>query len=161
MRKPTGAGRGSTTSCAKLYAIQFISQDADNRARAFFTISSFRDRFPGGSSSITFRNVRTIDRDPPLTADEDLGPTMLCFCDVFRRRTQALVAQDRFGNADVGYVARSETPRAGTSSRTTAGRFNDFAEIALLRSALLKACSATKRDGLTHEVPPYRVGDRV
>src|ERR1700739_2142137 len=57
MRKPTGAppDPGSPTSCAKLYAIQFISQDPNSRARAFFTISSSRGRFPGSSSSTTFR----------------------------------------------------------------------------------------------------------
>src|ERR1700704_6045767 len=57
MRKPTGApvDVGNATSCAKLNAIQFISQDPNSRARAFFTISSSGGRFPGGSSSITFR----------------------------------------------------------------------------------------------------------
>src|SRR5882762_5017050 len=57
MRKPTGApfDPGKATSWAKLYAIQFISQDPNSRARAFLTMSSSSCRFPGGSSSTTFR----------------------------------------------------------------------------------------------------------
>src|SRR5581483_9868514 len=46
---------GSATSCAKLYAIQFISHDPNSRVRALCTIVSAIGRFPGGSSSITFR----------------------------------------------------------------------------------------------------------
>jgi ATP-dependent helicase YprA (DUF1998 family)/very-short-patch-repair endonuclease len=42
-----------------------------------------------------------------------------------------------------------------------AGHFNDFVEIGLLRSALLKACSAAKPDGLTHEVFTQRVFDAL
>src|SRR5580698_3290196 len=57
MKNPTGAPfePGKATSWAKLNAIQFISQDPNNRVRAFFTISSSSGRFPGGSSSTTFR----------------------------------------------------------------------------------------------------------
>src|SRR5215469_552171 len=57
IRKPTGAPfePGSATSCAKLYAIQFISQAPNKRERAVFTISSSSGRFPGGSSSTTLR----------------------------------------------------------------------------------------------------------
>ena len=57
MRKLTGApfDPGRATSCAKLYAIQFISQDPNSRSRAFFTMSSSNGRFPGGSSRTTFR----------------------------------------------------------------------------------------------------------
>src|SRR6202007_3288320 len=57
IKKLTGApfDPGRATSCAKLSAIQFISQDPNSRARAFLTISSSSGRFPGGSSSTTFR----------------------------------------------------------------------------------------------------------
>src|SRR5947209_6740849 len=57
IRKPTRGpdDPGSATSCAKLYAIQFISHAPNSRARAFFTISSFSGRFPGGSSRTTLR----------------------------------------------------------------------------------------------------------
>src|SRR5215471_15814867 len=53
MRKATGApvDPGSATSWAKLYAIQFISQDPNRRARARSTIWSSSGRLPGGSSS--------------------------------------------------------------------------------------------------------------
>ena len=46
---------GSSTSCAKLYAIQFISHDPNSRVRAAVTIASVSGRFPGGSSSTTLR----------------------------------------------------------------------------------------------------------
>src|SRR6267378_3149570 len=46
---------GSATSCAKLYAIQFISHEPNSRARAAVTIASSSGRFPGGSSSTTLR----------------------------------------------------------------------------------------------------------
>src|SRR3979490_330462 len=41
MKNATGApfDPGRATSCAKLYAIQFISQDPTSRARAFLTLS--------------------------------------------------------------------------------------------------------------------------
>ena len=57
IRKPTGGplDPGRATSCAKLYAIQFISQEPNRRFRAIFTMSSSRGRFPGGSSSTTLR----------------------------------------------------------------------------------------------------------
>src|SRR5271155_2569048 len=57
IRKPTDApvDPGRATSCAKLYAIQFISHDPNSRARARCTMSSSRGRFPGGSSSTTLR----------------------------------------------------------------------------------------------------------
>src|SRR5712671_7723676 len=57
MRKPTGApfDPGRATSCPKLYAIQFISQDPKSRERAFFTMLSSMERSPGGSSSTTLR----------------------------------------------------------------------------------------------------------
>lgn len=42
-----------------------------------------------------------------------------------------------------------------------AGHFNDFIEIGLLRSALLKACSGANPDGLTHEVFTQRVFDAL
>src|ERR1035438_4901970 len=70
MRKPTAAPAdpGSATSCAKLYATQFISQDPNSRARACFTISSSSGRFPGGSSSTTFR-MRAWSTVPQQEAD--------------------------------------------------------------------------------------------
>src|SRR6516165_1546748 len=57
IKKPIGPPLepGSVTSCAKLYAIQFISQAPNRRERADFTRSSSSARFPGGSSSTTFR----------------------------------------------------------------------------------------------------------
>src|SRR5882757_8678133 len=57
MKNATGApfDPGRATSCAKLYAIQFISQDPNSRARAFLTRSSCNGRFPGGSSRTTLR----------------------------------------------------------------------------------------------------------
>jgi|SRR6516162_4482258 serine/threonine protein kinase len=57
IRNPIGLpfDPGSVTSCAKLYAIQFISQDPKSLVRAFLTIASSSGRFPGGSSSTTFR----------------------------------------------------------------------------------------------------------
>jgi ATP-dependent helicase YprA (DUF1998 family) len=42
-----------------------------------------------------------------------------------------------------------------------AGHFNDFVEIGLLRSALLKACSSSKPGGLSHEVFTQRVFDAL
>ncbi|MCC7176056.1 MAG: DEAD/DEAH box helicase [Bryobacterales bacterium] len=42
-----------------------------------------------------------------------------------------------------------------------AGHFNDFVEIGLLRSALLKACCVAKPGGLTHEVFTQRVFDAL
>ncbi len=55
MRKPSGvpAEPGKATSWAKLYAIQFISHDPNNRPRTLLTIRSSSGRFPGGSSRTT------------------------------------------------------------------------------------------------------------
>src|ERR1700735_4647206 len=55
IRKPTGppVDPGSATSCAKLYAIQFISHAPKSRARALRTSSSSNGRCPGGSSRPT------------------------------------------------------------------------------------------------------------
>jgi ATP-dependent helicase YprA (DUF1998 family) len=42
-----------------------------------------------------------------------------------------------------------------------AGHFNDFVEIGLLRSALLKACAVARPEGLSHEVFTQRVFDAL
>jgi len=75
----------SATSCAKLNAIQFISQDPNSRARAFFTISSSSDRFPGGSFQHNLPHVSGIYGNPAVTAGVHFGSAVLCFRDVFRR----------------------------------------------------------------------------
>jgi hypothetical protein len=108
MRKPTGAPDepGSATSCAKLKAIQFISQDPKRRVRALRTISSSSARLPGGSSRTTLRTSAGVDRNPAEVFEMNFGTAVLRFGDDFVRRAEAFVSQFRFCDANAADVAR-------------------------------------------------------